>query len=91
MKLNTKKCTELRICFLRESPDLSPLLIDRHELEVGRSHKVLGLVIRNDLKWNAHIESVVSKASKRLYIIRILRRGGVPVEDLLSIYFALIR
>ena len=91
MKLNTKKCKELRVCFLRESPDLSPLLIDGHALEVVRSHKVLGLVIQNDLKWNAHIESVVSKASKRLYIIRILRRGGVPVEDLLSIYFALIR
>jgi hypothetical protein len=91
MKLNTKKCKELRVCFLRESPDLSPLLIDGHALEVVRSHKVLGLVIQNDLKWNTHIESVVSKASKRLYIIRILRRGGVPVEDLLSIYFALIR
>ena len=56
-----------------------------------RSHKVLGLVIQNDLKWNDHIESVVSKASKRLYIIRTLRRGGVPAEDLLTIYFALIR
>ncbi len=43
------------------------------------------------LKWNDHIESVVSKASKCLYIIRTLRRGGVPAEDLLTIYFALIR
>ncbi len=91
MKLNPKKCKELRVCFLRETPDLSPLLIDGHALEVVRSHKVLGLVIQNDLKWNEHIESVVSKASKRLYIIRTLRRGGVPAEDLLTIYFALIR
>ena len=50
MKLNTKKCKELRVCFLRESPDLSSLLIDGHALEVVRSHKVLGLVIQNDLK-----------------------------------------
>ena len=35
MKLNTKKCKELRVCFLRESPDLSPLLIDGHSLEVA--------------------------------------------------------
>ncbi len=89
MKL--KKCKELRVCFLRETPDLSPLLIDGHALEVVRSHKVLGLVIQNNLKWNDHIESVVSKASKRLYIIRTLQRGGVPAEDLLTIYFALIR
>ena len=91
MKLNPKKCKELRVCFLRETPDLSPLLIDGRALEVVRSHKVLGLVIQNDLKWNDHIESVVSKASKRLYIIRTLLRGGVPAEDLLTIYFALIR
>ena len=90
MKLNPKKCKELWVCFLRETPDLSPLLIDGHALEVVRSHKVLGLVIQNDLKWNDHIESVVSKASKRLYIIRTLRRGGVPAEDLLSIYFVLL-
>lgn len=51
---------------------------------------VLGLVIQSDLKWNDHVESVVSKASKRLYIIRSLRQGGVPVQDLLTIYFALI-
>ena len=92
MKLNPKKCKELRVCFLGKRLIYhAPLLIDGHALEVVRSHKVLGLVIQNDLKWNEHIESVVSKASKRLYIIRTLRRGGVPAEDLLTIYFALIR
>ena len=34
---------------------------------------------------------IVSKASKRLHIIRVLRRGGVNVADLLVIYVALVR
>ena len=34
---------------------------------------------------------IVSKASKRLHIIRVLRRGGVSVADLLVIYVALVR
>ena len=34
---------------------------------------------------------IVFKASKRLHIIRVLRRGGVNVADLLVIYVALIR
>ena len=34
---------------------------------------------------------IVSKASKRLYIIRVLRRGGVNAADLLVIYVALVR
>ena len=32
-----------------------------------------------------------SKASKRLHIIRVLRRGGVPPQDLLHIYYSLVR
>ena len=93
MKLNVKKCKELRICFQKDKPELLPLLIDVQVLEIVQSHKVLGLIIQNNnyLKWNEHIDSVVSKASKRLYIIRTLRRSGVPAEDLLEIYFAIIR
>jgi hypothetical protein len=90
MKLNVKKCKELRICFLKDKPELLPLSIDEQALEIVQSHKVLGLIIHN-LKWNEHIDSVVSEASKRLYIIRTLRRSGVPAEDLLEIYFAIIR
>ena len=60
-------------------------------METVQSHKVFGLVIQSNLKWNEHIESIVTKACKRLYIIRILRRNGVPAEDLKEIYFSLIR
>ncbi len=34
---------------------------------------------------------ITSKASKRLYIIRVLKRSGMPSEDLISIYIALVR
>ena len=85
MKLNVKKCKELRICFQKDKPELLPLLIDEQAHEIVQSHKVLGLIIQNNLKWNEHKDSVVSKASKRLYIIRNLRRSGVPAEDSLEI------
>ena len=91
MRLNAKKCKELRLCFFKEKPQLSPLTTDDQPLEVVTSHKVLGLIIQNDLKWNEHIASVVAKASKRLHILRVLRRGGVPAADLVSIYVSLIR
>lgn len=91
MKLNVKKCKELRVCFLKETPQLSPLTIDGHVLERVQSHKVLGLIIQNNLKWDEQIRSIVTKASKRLYILRVLCRGGVPPVDLTNIYYALIR
>ena len=33
------------------------------------SQPFLGLVVSNDLKWNAHIDSALSKSSKRLYFL----------------------
>ena len=34
---------------------------------------------------------IVTKASKRLHILRVLKRGGIPPSDLILIYYALIR
>ena len=86
MKLNIKKCKELCVSFLGETPQLMPLTIDGHPVETVRSHKVLGLTIQNNLKWDEHIHETVSKASKRLHILRVLRRSGVPPADLLAVY-----
>ena len=65
--------------------------IDDQQLELVTSHEVFGLVIQNNLKWNNHIESIVTKASKRLHILRVLRRGGVEINDQFTICTALIR
>ena len=55
MKLNIKKCKELCVSFLGETPQLMPLTTDGHPVETVRSHKVLGLTIQNNLKWDEHI------------------------------------
>ena len=91
MKLNPKKCKELRVNFQRALPDLAQLTIDGTSLETINSHKLLGLHIQNDLKWNEHVDIITKKAAKRLYIIRTLKRSGVPDDDLISIYTSLIR
>ena len=50
MKLNAKKSKELRVCYLRETPQLAPLQIDDQALELVSSHNILGLVIQSNLK-----------------------------------------
>ena len=77
--------------FLKAPIDLPHLKIDDQQLELLTAHKVLCLVIQNNLKWNNHIASTVTKASKRLLILRVLRRGGVEINDLITFYIALIR
>ena len=49
MKLNAKNCKELRVSFLKETPQLPPLTIDGHVVETVQSRKVLGLIIQNNL------------------------------------------
>ena len=43
MKLNPKKCKELRVNFQRDLPELPQLTIDGIPLEMISSHKLLGL------------------------------------------------
>ena len=64
MKLNAKKYKEMRICFLKDPIEFPHLKIDEQQLELVTSHKVLVLVIQNNLKWNINIESIATKASK---------------------------
>ncbi|CAB3998779.1 RNA-directed DNA polymerase from mobile element jockey, partial [Paramuricea clavata] len=91
MKLNGLKCKEMVVSFLRQSDNYTPLHINDQQLELVTSFKILGLTINNHLKWNDNVAIIVKKASKRLYILRVLRRSGIPPADLLSIYNALIR
>ena len=90
LQLNSKKCKEMRVSFLRQEPSYSPLTVNNCALEVVSSHKVLGVTIQNDLKWGTHIENIIKKASKCLHILRILKRASVPLQDLLVIYLLVI-
>lgn len=89
--LNPKKCKEMIICPLKMLTDLAPLTINGVPLEKVSSHKILGLIIKDNIKWNDNIDDIVCKASKRLYIIRVLKRAGIPSQHLIYIYFALVR
>ena len=56
-----------------------------------RCLKVLQSTIQKNKKWEKHIQSIVTKACKRLYIFWLLCWGCVPPVDLTNISFTLIR
>ena len=91
MKINFNKtklilfnpCTSLQF-----KPDFS---IDSHKLSVEDQVKLLGVTISSNMKWNAHIEDMVTRANKKLWILRRLSFLGASQTDLLDIYTKQIR
>ena len=53
--------------------------------------KLLGLTISDDLTWNAHVNEVVKKASKKLYFLVQLKRSRLPPSDLVRLYLSCVR
>ena len=76
IKLNPKKCKEMQICFYKERSTFNSLTLDDNPLEIVSRHKVLDLVLQDNLKWNGHVAMIVTKASKRLHILRVLKLSG---------------
>ena len=53
--------------------------------------KVIGVTISYDLSWNAHVDEIISKARKRMYMIYQLKRAGINQNDLIRMYVSVIR
>ena len=88
LTLNPSKCKVMQICFKKEVPALQ---ITGTELKVVSKTKLLGLTVQSYLSWQTQINNMVSKVSRRLYMLSRLRRFGVPSEDLISVYMGYVR
>ena len=52
---------------------------------------LLGVYVQNDLKWNTHVSSIVSKACKRIHYLRVCRTAHLPRDIGLTTYITKIR
>ena len=92
MKLNPKNCKDMYVNFMKNLiTTMQPISVGNQEVERVGSYMLLGVIISDDLKWNAHIEFVMAKVAKRLYILRLLKCAGVMPEDMLKVYTYNIR
>jgi len=46
-------------------------------LQEKKTLKILGVMVQSDLKWGAHIDLMVKKASKKIWILRRMRQLGL--------------
>ena len=68
--LNSIKCKELRIDFRKKcNTDTNLLETNGEVIETVKSAKILGVTVRNDLKWNDHVGNITAKASQQIYLL----------------------
>ena len=94
MRLNCDTCKEMIVDFSRnqgQSSNAQDIFINEKTLEKVSHIKMLGVTVSDDLTWNIHVDNIVNKAGKRLYMLYQLKRGGISQRELVQIYIAIIR
>ena len=61
MSINGGEINAMNICFAR-TQSFDDLTIEDTHIETVESTKLVGVHIQNDLKWNTHISSIVTKS-----------------------------
>ena len=67
------------------------LIIDGNEIDNVQYATLLGVAISSDPTWNEHVENIVAKAEKRVYMLYQLKRVGIGQHDLVTMYVSVIR
>ena len=91
LNLNPAKCQALQVKFGKDTPRHSDLRIGNEVLPYVEKAKVLGVLIQHDLKWNAQIDDMLSKANKRLFMLRSLKKFGFDQDELTVVYKSYLR
>ena len=69
----------------RSRPTVPRLMVDGNEIGNVQYSKLLVVTISSDLSWNKHVESIVAKAGKRVFMLYQLKRAGIGQHDLVTI------
>ena len=68
--------TKCMVITSRQMHQLRPLMlnlsINNHPIEQASTHKVLGIIIDQELKWESHIDSLAKKLARSLYLLNRL-------------------
>jgi len=90
MQLNTSKTKEMILGRIDPTSIPSPST-PTGPIQRVTTFKLLGVHLDASLSWATHINTIISKASKRLYFLKQRRRAGVPPQQLLHFYMTVIR
>ncbi len=74
-----------------KTQNIPSIVIDGNLVETVEYAKSLGVTLSNDLTWNRHVECIVKKAAKTVYMLHQLKRAGISQLDLDTVYISVVR
>ena len=91
MILNQKKTKVMLFNFTKNYQFSTRLTLQNENLEIVDKAKLLGVIMSDDLKWDANTDSLVKRANSRMELLRKVAYFSTSVEDKKIIYILYIR
>ena len=91
MILHPKKTKSIIFNFTKGKQFSTEMKIKGEKVEVVEQSKLLGVILRSDLKWSSNTQKIVTDANKRLRLLHAASQFTTKTSDLKIIYMAFIR
>ena len=66
-------------------------MLNNERINTTDNMKLLGVTIQSHLNWDIQVNQMISKASKRMYMLYVLRRFRASAADLTSVFRMYVR
>ena len=86
-----EKCHIMNICNLRNKPVIPTFTLKNEQINTTDNMKLLGVTLQSNLNWDIQVNQMISKASKRMYMLYVLRRFRASAGDLTSVFRMYVR
>ena len=92
MKINKSKTKVMLFNTARTVDVLPEVKFDEEsEIEVVDELKLLGVMLRTDMKWQSNTNNIVSKCYSRMWMLRNLKKHGANEQQMFETYIQQIR
>ena len=86
MKINYNKTKVMVFNPCRIVDFMPELKFGADQLELVEEMRLLGVIVQSDMKWTSNTESIVKRASNKLWVIRRLKGLGAQTDELVDIF-----
>ncbi len=83
--INFAKTKEMLLGRINKNP-FPNISVNSNAIERVSTFRLLGVHIDDNLKWTSHTSYIYSKASSRLYFMKLLKRSGASIDDMLHFF-----